>query len=386
LPAPLKTADLSAWSYTANSKTPTQTFAGIEWTHRQIFDIFSILGEVTETLEITEPVGSAKGNNGDNGDKSEAHELDSWFVHDLSAIKKAPRELVPTSASQSMESWYSSLSAVASAVVLNLIHMDQEFKDVRGRKTYLKADSCRQLMLRIPTRGHPERSWPIDGEPLQAWTTYFADGHYSVEESPPTPPTDVIQADYQAFKAGETRQMTRNELDHHQREGDRTENDFQQQLTAKSTAAGIDPPTLHPSDLLDPSSYPAASKYPPEENDFVATFQSSNIYGQASMMDAKLSREIKRLQLLIENCKTRQTVLAKQKVDLMIKVKSIVKVEKMLDTTYQKVQSDQEEVEKLQLKVADAETDPDIKEFLDREVQIHRGTPNGVSLLVDNQE
>jgi hypothetical protein len=385
LPSPLKTADLKAWNYTANSKSGTETFTGIEWTHRQIYDIFSILGDVTETIEVTEPLGSPNAKTLVDVENSEGHELDRWFVHDLPAIKSATGP--PALGSGYRDSWYSRLSAVASAVILNLIHMEFGMLDVRGRKTFLRDDSCRKLMLQIPTPKHPDdKAWPIDDDPLQAWVTYFEEKSGREEESHPMRPIDVVQADYQAFKAGETRQMTHNELEQHQRQGERVDNELQQQLSTKNTAAGIDPPILHRSDMMDPSSYPAPPKYPPEVTDFVAIFQSSNIYGQASMMDAKLSREIRRLQLLIENCKTRQAVLAKQKVDLMIKVKSIMKVEKLLDNQYNQMKDEQDEVEKMQSKVADAETDPEIREFLDREVQIHRQTPNGMPIVIDKLE
>ena len=96
--------------------------------------------------------------------------LDRWFKDDLPTVRKEAES------GATGESWYSRLSAVASAVLLQLLHIHYEFADSRGKKQLMNQQTIRNLLMRLPTDPASDGSmppFPVSTGTLQAWVEYF---------------------------------------------------------------------------------------------------------------------------------------------------------------------------------------------------------------------
>ena len=96
--------------------------------------------------------------------------LDRWFKDDLPAVRKEAE------CGAIGESWYSRLSAVASAVLLQLLHIHYEFADSRGKKQFMNQQTVRNLLMRLPTNPASDDnmpSFPVSTGTLKAWVEYL---------------------------------------------------------------------------------------------------------------------------------------------------------------------------------------------------------------------
>lgn len=133
-----------------------------------MYDIFDFLDEITETHPI-ERVDKGSEVFFETTD-SDVLPLDRWFKDDLPTIRKEAEY------GAIGMSWYSRLSAVASAVLLQLLHIHYEFADSRGKKQFLNQQTVRNLLMRLSTEPASDGSmpsFPVSIGTLKAWVEYF---------------------------------------------------------------------------------------------------------------------------------------------------------------------------------------------------------------------
>lgn len=78
------------------------TFKGIEFGHRQIYDIWRFLDLITELSEIKSELESSDQTDlPDEDDLYDSHPYDRWFEHDLDGIQQEKRQSLPEISLQS---------------------------------------------------------------------------------------------------------------------------------------------------------------------------------------------------------------------------------------------------------------------------------------------
>src|SRR5438046_1053180 len=152
LSEPLEPADLICWKHKATPKSHVTDYEGMSWGYEQIFDIFEILSQILDAEEF------ADGTKWFTFDKDELKrvKLQAAEVRESSAVRYHPTHRIGPDTT----TWFSALSAVASCVVNSLIHIKLEYMDEKGKKTSLSKQSCKDIMMRIPT------SWTVSQQSI----------------------------------------------------------------------------------------------------------------------------------------------------------------------------------------------------------------------------
>src|SRR5436190_9061570 len=178
VPEPLEPTDLICWKHRATPKSPVINYEGMPWGYEEIFDIFEILSQVVDAEDFSD------------GTK--------WFTFDKDELKRVKLQAVNTRESSAVRypskytagnwlmtssnvpdttTWFSTLSAVASRVVISLIHIKLEYMDEKGKKTSISKQTCKDIMTRIPTSWalseQPIAHLPIGSSPLHEWVSFF---------------------------------------------------------------------------------------------------------------------------------------------------------------------------------------------------------------------
>ena len=156
-------------------KSETAAVCGIEWCYRQIYDIFEFLSELTEVEEVRSIANDPNGlfeivrSTPDPDDIYGTSQLDCWFVSDMPAVKSEAEH------GTTLESWYSRLSSVASAVLVQLLHIHYEFADSRGKKQYMSQQTIRNILMRMPTPTNDDTfpTFPVSPGPLREWVEHY---------------------------------------------------------------------------------------------------------------------------------------------------------------------------------------------------------------------
>jgi hypothetical protein len=206
--------------------------------------------------------------------------------------------------------WFSALSAVASRVVVSLIHIKLEYMDEKGKKTSLSKQSCKDVMMRIPTSWavseQPIAHLPIGSSPLHEWVSFFESEENSDK---PVQLPDSITREFKEIKSEKFVEIPQQAIDLELKNASDFNDELNSNFTKACTNGGIDLDTFSSTDFLSAAAYPPAREYGPTLSRFDTAFLHSNILGRAALMFKQLDEERLRMELLAQSCITRQGVL-----------------------------------------------------------------------------
>jgi hypothetical protein len=241
-------------------KQKSEPALGIEWGGRQIFDIFDFLTEIAET-EVQD-VGDGSGDI-------------TWFDPDPG------------------NKWYNRFSHIATTVLLQLLHIEHGFADVKGKKPMKSKQVTRNVLMRLPTVWTEEERFPISGGSLHEWTVCFQNNAI-IEEPEPS----LHGTDHRKIINDEPADVGTLALQEHQSQGEGiTQQLFDQVSEVSQNAAlveSIDSFPIH--DLTNILAF-----HPPKLHltEYERAFVNSNVYGQALLVIERLDAELSRLDLLM---------------------------------------------------------------------------------------
>jgi len=332
---------------------------GIEWSHRQIYDIFDFLDEITET----QPIKCV-----DKGSEvffettdSDVLPLDHWFKDDLPTIRKEV-ECGPIGVS-----WYSRLSAVASAVLLQLLHIHYEFADSRGKKQFMNQQTVRNLLMRLPTDPASDGSmpsFPVSTGTLKAWVEYF-ESSSDYDTSSPEEIHD-FEDEQCAIETDIFAKVNSEEISKAVQRGELVNAQAKEDIVSSFVQQGGSTACYTERDFLNILSIPPAQGYPQQLSEFERQFVNSSIYGQASLMFNRFDQEILRIQLLKRQCAVQEEFLKGKRDELCVKVKQYREVRDSMNISVSSWKSSRKEIEELEAERIEFEKNPVIKSYGDR--------------------
>jgi hypothetical protein len=277
---------------------------GISWGLKEVYDIFSLLGELGPTSQVT-PAG------------------DEWFDCDMMKLKQELLRKKTTPDAPPIESWYTKLTSVATSTLLEFVYLSNNVPDATGRKNRVNDISRRNILMRVPTpawnTGYPD--FPIDDCSVETWVSYYS------EKRPPNPSLiDIgIERESSQFAHAEyaapviDRIVPRAErpaldivtVDYAGAPslGESCETAFAGDLEKALITANINPSDYDYEHFESPASIPLAKLHPPQMSSFVTSFMNSNIYAQVDMMRQLLHQETSRLTAIKVCCDLRIEII-----------------------------------------------------------------------------
>jgi chromosome segregation ATPase len=100
----------------------------------------------------------------------------------------------------------------------------------------------------------------------------------------------------------------------------------------------------------------------------------SNVFGQSKMMLDRISREKKRLHLLIASMQDQIAYLDEQEEEFKGEIKHLSLAEQHMHTTYSTLKTKQTAVDEMRRKVEAAYADPEMRSFLERQKKKRQST------------
>ncbi|TMC16422.1 MAG: hypothetical protein E6J34_20090 [Chloroflexi bacterium] len=350
----------------SSAKIEPAIAAGIEWSHRQIYDIFEFLDEITETHPIKR-VGKGSEvffETTDLDDPTDIYgvlPLDRWFKDDLPAVRKEAE------CGAIGESWYSRLSAVASAVLLQLLHIHYEFADSRGKKQFMNQQTVRNLLMRLPTDPASDGnmpSFPVSTGTLKAWVEYFeSSSDYNM--SPPEETHD-FKDEQRSIEADIFAKVNSEEISKAVQRGELVNVQAQEEVLSGFVRQGGNTTFYTERDFLNILSFPPAQGHPQQLSEFERQFANSSIYGQASLMFSRFDQEILRISLLRRQCAAQEEFLKGKRDELRVKVKQYRDVRDSMNISVSSWKSSSKEIEELEGERIEFEKNPVVKSYEDR--------------------
>lgn len=271
--------------------------------------------------------------------------------------------------------WFSALSAVASRVVISLIHIKLEYMDEKGKKTSLSKQSCKDIMMRIPTSWavseQPIVHLPIGSSPLHEWVSFFENEDLDL----PNRLSDPITHEFKEIKSEKFVDIPQQAIDLELKNASAFNDELNNNFINACTDGGIDLDVFSNTDFLSATAYPPAREYGPALSRFDTAFLHSNILGQATLMYKRLDEERLRMELLTQNCITRHGVLDACIEQLRTKWEALIKAQQRLDEEYSGLNAKVEEQSRIQDQLATAEQNPTWAAFFRRSVDIQTINP-----------
>ena len=267
--------------------------------------------------------------------------------------------------------WFSALSAVASRVVISLIHVKLEYMDEKGKKTSLSKQSCKDIMMRVPTSWtvseQPIAHLPIGSSPLHEWVSFF-EGEQDLDQPIRLP--DSITHEFKEIKSEKFVEIPQQVIDLELKNASTFNDELNRSFVSACTDSGIDINTFSSTDFLSAAAYPPAREYGPTLSRFDTAFLNSNIFGQAALMYKRLDEERLRMELLAQNCIARHGVLDACIEQLRTKWDALTKAQQRLDEDYTGLNAKEEEQSSIQDRLATAEQNPTWAAFFRRSMDI----------------
>jgi len=346
-------------------KSEMITAHGIEWCHRQIYDIFGFLSELTEVEEvrnITKDPNSPFESASSTADSDEIYgtgELDCWFVSDMPAVKSE------TEHGRALESWYSRLASVATAVLLQLLHIHYEFADHRGKKQYMSQQTIRNLLMRMPTRTSDDTfpPFPISPGPLAEWVEHYETTRNVRQTPEPTHPFDKEKREIDMDKFAP---MNESVMSTAVRRSEGVNSQAQDDVVSEFIQIGGNIEGYTERDFFNILSIPLASEYPQRLSDFERRFANSSAYGQAALMLARFDNEILRMSLLRKQCLAQEEFLKTRREELIAKVTQYRDARASMNASVTSWNDTRGEISDLEVEKADFEKNPVFKSYGDR--------------------
>lgn len=273
-------------------------------------------------------------------------------------------------------SLFSELSAVASRIVIGLIHITLSFQDEVGRKSNISENTCHDLMLRTPTcwarTGAPDFNFiPIGNDPISVWVQYMEQEIPERFSNHPVPsaPGSIVQ-EYKAIKKGQFGEIPIKDVARSVEMGNQFQDRLTEEFRQECAQHGIDPDNYSSEDFLSAASFPLAPVLPPKLSPFDTEFLNSNVWGQAALFMKRLDTEKLRIQLLMNSCSKRGTWLDQILNELREKCEVLATLEEQLDRPYHELSRKEDEVLDMQDRVEVAESNPTFASFLQRTQEI----------------
>lgn len=251
-----------------------------------------------------------------------------WFEEDLPALI-SERARSKDGVQASGESWFSRLSAVATAVLIHFLHVHYGFNDHNAKRTHLNKQTLCNIIMRVPTEPRKMPAKPEDWPPfplhpatksLAQWVAVFQQ-----IPDPPKPPRSYkdddlsIPAQVYRIESGDSAVLASNDLETAAAKGEKRA-EMQQSRLVVHLEAGADPDlpripiTAH--ELSNAWSFPPAQLKPQVVSEFSAYFANTNIYGKVALMEKLLGQEIFRMRCLGDNIRDNITFLEARKQEL----------------------------------------------------------------------
>jgi hypothetical protein len=342
-------------------KNPSEHNSGIEWGHRQVYSLFSFLAELTdvEYAVIVAPDGKLDFRDPDSlSNDADSERADKWFVEDLAALRQESH------GGPSGTSWYTRLASVAQTVLLNLIHVHFEFADVHGKKTIMFSEqTCRNIMIRVPTPPLPSGEYQpffVASATIAEWVSHF-------EDVDPTEPLHPFIKEQRAINADRFSNMDSDSIQAASSTGEYASKQVQDALVSDFVAAGGDLSSFTADDFPNILSLRATAMLPQKLDEFAAAFANTNLYGQTSLVFARLDQEILRNQLLRKQCEKNESFLVGKRAELRQKVVAYKEARQLMNDTVASWNVVRAEVHGLEEKVNAFERNSVLKGYMDRD-------------------
>lgn len=261
---------------------------GIKLTVTEVYDFWSVLGEIAETDAIAEI-------------DVDCH----WFIQDMARVKKEEARKRSNPDKPIIECWYTKLAGVTTRILIECIYLKQGFSNVSGRATKYEDQSIRTVLQLVPTPSWNDvkkpsyyPSFQIDSSSLSEWTKHF------MVNTPPNRKTyqelfsleEEIKQDALALEFNRFEESV--DFDACASDAEETERACQKAIQAACEVDNIDMGEFKFTDFGIATHYPLADLDISELTKFARTFMASNIYGQASLLFEFIRKETNRLHTL----------------------------------------------------------------------------------------
>jgi hypothetical protein len=331
---------------------------GIEWTHRQVYDVFQFLSAVSEVIEIKpDDVQFDSIGTGDEANES----LDQWFQADADAIKAV-------SGKKGEDSWYNRMASVCNSVVLNLLHLHYRFNDEKGRRTYLSKQAFRNVLMYIPTQ--PLKSgkrdpFPISSGTLAEWIAHFEDIDLIRELSPPPHPyikeLNEIESDvFAPMPEGSIAAAVEDGEDHNR--------EVVKNLMSEFVQKGGDLMWYSDQDFTNILSFPPAPMHSKHLSEWTAAMENSNAIGAFRLCVSRFDNELLRVCLLQEQLTRETNFLRKCRDETLDMAKKYMEAREIIKERAGSWMSLREETSKLDEMIVEFERNPVLKSYMEREL------------------
>ena len=346
-------------------KSETATACGIDWCYRQIYDIFEFLSELTEVEEVRSIANDPNGlfeivpSTPDPDEIYGTSELDCWFASDMPAVKSEAEH------GTTLKSWYSRLSSVASAVLLQLLHIHYEFADSHGKKQYMSQQTIRNILMRIPTPTNDEnfQPFPVSPGPLREWVEHFQ----KMEDCRRTPePAHPFDEEKREIDKDKFAPMNESMMSTAIRRSEAVNSQVQDDVISEFVQMGGNIEGYTERDFSNILCIPFASEYPQRLSDFERQFANSSVYGQAALMFARFDNEILRMSLLRKQCLAQEESLKARREELIAKVRQYREARESMNVSVTLWNNTRGEIGDLEAEKSEFEKNPVFKSYGDR--------------------
>lgn len=287
--------------------------------------------------------------------------LDRWFKDDLPTVRKEAQ------CGAIGESWYSRLSAIASAVLLQLLHIHYEFADSRGKKQFMNQQTIRNILMRLPTDPASDGSMPsfsASTGTLKTWVEYFE----SLSDYNTSPREEIhdFEDEQRSIEADIFAKVNSEEISKAVQRGELVNAQAQEDVVSGFVRQGGSTTCYTERDFLNILSFPLAQRLPQQLSEFERQFANSSIYGQASLMFNRFDQEILRISLLRRQCTTQEEFLKGKRDELRVKMKQYRDARDSMNISVSSWKSSRQEIKELEAERIEFEKNPVIKSYGDR--------------------
>jgi hypothetical protein len=282
---------------------------------------------------------------------TEEGKRDGWFDHDLPSVQSA-----------TSNSWYARLSAAATSMVINMIHLRLGY---HARK-YNSDDtrSCALLLERIPTRPLDDGIYPpfpVLKQSISEWVQSMTCDDMDHDDDVNMTTTDNVSLIRQDIHTGRQDMVGKDLEDSVTKskqpglawekrvQTELSKVDFGRRLLEEGYVdPSIDPEDYQGIDFPNPISFGTTQPEPPRWTPFLAAFASADHLGRAYLHVRELIQQEKMLQVLIHSLEERRSVLTGLRNDLMEQAASYEKTRQAIIRIEQDIHGEESSLRKMQ--------------------------------------
>jgi hypothetical protein len=302
----------------------------------------------------------------DSGDEEDS-DGPRWFSDDLPHVKKA------TTSSENKASWFTRLTRVSSTILLQLIYVYSKYYDVNGKLVAMSKQTTINIMGRIPTPPAPDGSLPPfpfhAAFTLSDWVPYILEGDVDSLAQAKDDAHASLDATIRSVMSGEPGPLDKRAITEIASADKKANSECSESLAQTFQSEGGDLTYYTENDFTNVLAFPLAQVYPESIPEFASLFVNASIYGQASLMIARIDNELKRFHLLKRQLTAAELTLTQDKgrLENMLHVYEETKAE--LDNMSSTWSSTRREHAKVYEQVSIHEQNPILKEFAMRPAQ-----------------